>query len=115
MSQPRPYRRPSTPVFTALGLLLALGAAQAVHALSTAPREAARIAANREIVRDLGLSDLALFTEARYTRHPALADNASAFQDAPGSFEHFPSGSFVPPAGPWGTAKLGFAPQEVTQ
>ncbi|MBZ4022264.1 hypothetical protein CKO11_07315 [Rhodobacter sp. TJ_12] len=115
MTQPRPYRRPSTPVFTALGLLLALAVAQGGHALATAPQQAARLAANRQIVHDLGLSDLALFTEARYTRHPALADHAAPFQDAPGSFEHFPSGSFVPPAGPWGTARLGFDAQEVTQ
>lgn len=45
----------------------------------------------------LGLSDLALWTEARYTRHPALADRFTAFQDAPGSFDHFPAGSIVTP------------------
>ncbi|MBL8253574.1 MAG: hypothetical protein JNJ76_08245, partial [Candidatus Competibacter sp.] len=31
-------------------------------------------AASRALVRELGLSDLSLFTEARYTRHPSQAD-----------------------------------------
>ena len=45
----------------------------------------------------LGLVDLALFTEARYTRHPVQADLHSAFQDHPLALEHFPSGSLLPP------------------
>ena len=48
------------------------------------------------LVADLGLTDLALFTEARYTRHPSQADLHSAFQDHPLALEHFPSGSLVP-------------------
>jgi hypothetical protein len=47
-------------------------------------------------VSSLGLTDLCLFTEARYTRHPALADFHAPFQDAPLTLEHFPSGSLVP-------------------
>ena len=42
----------------------------------------------------LGLTDLCLATEARYTRHPAVSDPVVPFMDHPGSFEHFPSGSF---------------------
>jgi hypothetical protein len=49
------------------------------------------------LVQQLGLSDLALFTEARYTRHPSQADLHSAFQDHPGALDHFPTGSLVPP------------------
>jgi hypothetical protein len=45
----------------------------------------------------LELTDLALFTEARYTRHPSQADLHAPFQDHPAALEHFPSGSFVPP------------------
>jgi hypothetical protein len=41
----------------------------------------------------LGLTDLALFTESRYTRHPTQADLHSALQDHPGAFDHFPTGS----------------------
>lgn len=53
----------------------------------------------RAMVKVLGLTDLCLFTEARYTRHPSLADVHTPFQDHPLSFEHFPSGSImaVPP------------------
>jgi hypothetical protein len=54
-------------------------------------RERARLA------RELMLTDLCLFTEARYTRHPSLADLHSAFQDHPFSLEHFPSGSLISP------------------
>ena len=45
----------------------------------------------------LNLSDLALWTEARYTRHPSQADLFSAFQDSPGAPEHFPAGSILSP------------------
>lgn len=50
-----------------------------------------------EVVRVLSLTDLALFTEARYTRHPSMADRHAPFQEHPLSLEHFPSGSVVPP------------------
>lgn len=49
------------------------------------------------IVSDYGLTDLSLFTEARYTRHLSQADLHSAFQDHPHALEHFPSGSLVQP------------------
>jgi len=49
------------------------------------------------MVEDLALTDLCLFTEARYTRHLSQADLHSPFQDHPLSLEHFPSGSFVLP------------------
>ena len=47
------------------------------------------------LARDLGLTDLAIWTEARYTRHPSQADFFSPFQDCPSSLEHFPAGSVV--------------------
>ena len=49
------------------------------------------------LVKELGLSDLCLFTEARYTRHPSATDLNTAFQDHPLSLEHFPSGSLMGP------------------
>ncbi|MBI5188795.1 MAG: hypothetical protein HZA07_07020 [Nitrospirae bacterium] len=49
------------------------------------------------IVSTLKLTDMALFTDARYARHPTQADLFSAFQDYPGSIEHFPTGTIVPP------------------
>jgi hypothetical protein len=50
-----------------------------------------------ELARTLQLTDLCLFTEARYTRHPAMADRFAPFQDHPVALEHFPSGSLVTP------------------
>ncbi len=50
-----------------------------------------------ELVSRLRLSDVVLFTEARYTRHFSQADLHSAFQDHPVALEHFPSGSLLPP------------------
>jgi hypothetical protein len=47
------------------------------------------------VVRVLALTDLCLFTEARYTRHPSMADLNTPFQDYPMSLEHFPSGSIM--------------------
>ena len=57
------------------------------------------------LVAQLRLTDLALFTEARYTRHPSQADLHSAFQDHPLALEHFPTGSLImPPAGLTGSS-----------
>jgi hypothetical protein len=53
----------------------------------------------RRLVEELALTDPALFTEARYTRHLSQADRHAPFQDHPMAFEHFPSGSLVFPAG----------------
>ena len=55
------------------------------------------LAASEAVARELGLTDLAIWTEARYTRHPSLADRATAFQEHPGSLEHFPAGCIVAP------------------
>ncbi len=90
-------RRPSTRYFLATAALFFLYAAALMHAAIA--REAARepLRMNREMVKSLTLTDLCLFTEARYTRNPALADFHAAFQDGPFSFEHFPSGSLAAP------------------
>ncbi|WP_411293302.1 hypothetical protein [Thiohalomonas denitrificans] len=60
-------------------------------------QEAAAPQAAVELVRELRLTDLCLFTEARYTRHPSQADLHTPFQDHPLALEHFPSGSLVGP------------------
>ena len=54
-------------------------------------------AQRKHLVRELQLTDLCLFTEARYTRHLSQADLHSPFQDYPMALEHFPSGSLVLP------------------
>jgi hypothetical protein len=78
-----------------LGLLVAAAGLAAAAALREAPAE--RWAAARTLAAALALSDPALFTEARYSRNPVLADLHTAFQDGPASLEHFPSGSLVAP------------------
>jgi hypothetical protein len=50
-----------------------------------------------EITHALRLTDISFSHDARYTRTPSQADLFSAFQDYPGSIEHFPSGSVAPP------------------
>jgi hypothetical protein len=55
------------------------------------------IPAKRELVRLLELTDFAIWTEARYTRHPSQADWFTPFQDFPSSLEHFPAGSIIAP------------------
>lgn len=52
---------------------------------------------NLALARALQLTDLALWTEARYTRHPSQADSFTPFQTGPAALEHFPAGSWVPP------------------
>lgn len=82
-------------LFIALNITLLL--MMGLHALSA--QESAQLALQEKgtLVRQLELTDLCLFTDARYTRHPAMADLHSAFQDMPMSFDHFPSGSIMPP------------------
>ena len=58
----------------------------------------AELREKRAIVHQLMLTDVAYWTEARYTRNPSQADYFSAFQDFPSSFEHFPAGSIIAPA-----------------
>jgi hypothetical protein len=51
----------------------------------------------QELARQLQLTDLALFTEARYARHPAMTDRFAAFQNHPMALEHFPAGALIRP------------------
>ena len=90
--------RNSTLFLTFIGGLLLFLALLALHARLSRAGAGARAAANRALVQRLKLSDLCLSTEARYTRHPAMADRHAAFQDHPMALEHFPFGSlFSPP------------------
>jgi hypothetical protein len=50
-----------------------------------------------ETASALKLTDISFSNDARYTRNLSQADLFSAFQDYPGSMEHFPSGSVMPP------------------
>jgi hypothetical protein len=82
-------------IYLAVGVLLIclmfLDAAAGRHFGRKSLRE------RQEMVRVLKLTDLCLFTEARYTRHPSMADFNTPFQDHPLSLEHFPSGAIMAP------------------
>lgn len=70
------------------------------HGRSVSAREdRERLPAKQDLASTLQLTDLSIWTEARYTRHPSQADFFSPFQDFPSSFEHFPAGSILAPAG----------------
>lgn len=58
-------------------------------------RTAEEVLEKHEVVERLGLTDLAIWTEARYTRHPSQADFFAPFQEGPSALEHFPAGSVV--------------------
>ena len=77
----------------ALGFVVAAG----FHASLNKDADQMDLLYRADLVRRHRLTDLSLFTEARYTRHPAMADLHSAFQDHPMALEHFPSGSFISP------------------
>lgn len=51
---------------------------------------------NQQLVRVFELTDFAIWTGARYTRHMSQADVFSAFQDSMGALEHFPEGALAP-------------------
>lgn len=92
--------RKSTGLFLATLANLGLFALMLVHAAFGQDAHRPALLEKRELVRRLELTDLCLFTEARYTRHLSQADLNTPFQDYPMSLEHFPSGSFVmPPEG----------------
>ncbi|MDP3537834.1 MAG: hypothetical protein Q8S26_03930 [Azonexus sp.] len=90
-------RRPSNVAFLLLATLFLAVVLIFAHSGQSTAAHTPRLLANRDLVVRLGLTDLALFTEARYTRHPSQADLHSALQDHPGAFDHFPTGSLLPP------------------
>lgn len=94
----RSRRRPS---LYGLGLLALAGLALVCAVLDGSFAEDPGEAAMRAQVAAWGLTDLALFTEARYTRHPSQADLHAPRQDHPGALEHFPSGALALPPTHW--------------
>lgn len=89
--------RPSSLAAVVLGVLASTAGLTVVDAARLQREHAVIIDRGAALVARHGLTDLALFTEARYTRHRAMADLHSAFQDHPLGLEHFPSGSLLPP------------------
>jgi hypothetical protein len=68
-----------------------------VHASIRVEREMPELRSKGRLVEKLHITDLCLFTDARYTRHPSMADLNTPFQDHPMSLEHFPSGTIMTP------------------
>ncbi|MFA6282625.1 MAG: hypothetical protein WCT30_06290 [Desulfurivibrionaceae bacterium] len=90
--------RPSLVFSLFLALLLALDGALFIDGLKLRKVEDATLAQLEVATSSLGLTDLAVATEARYTRHPAASDAVAPFMDHPGAIEHFPTGAFwLPP------------------
>jgi len=70
-----------------------------VHAFTEEKRNLPALEEKRAMVEKHRLTDICLFTEASYTRHLAVSDRHTAFQDGPFALEHFPSGSVLLPPG----------------
>jgi hypothetical protein len=89
--------RKSTIFFVLVGLGAALFSLLVAHARYR--NEDARAAWDEKarMVARLELTDLCLFTDARYARHPSMADRHTPFQDSPMAMEHFPSGTLILP------------------
>jgi hypothetical protein len=88
-------------LFLALTLLeLGVLGALLLHGRAAARAfDARELPALQRLASRLELTDLSLWSEARYTRHPSQADLFTPFQDFPGAPEHFPAGSVVGPEG----------------
>jgi hypothetical protein len=90
--------RPALIFSMLLGLLLAIDGALLIDGRNKRKSQDATLARLEVATSGLGLTDLAVATEARYTRHPAVSDPVAPFMDHPGAIEHFPTGAFwLPP------------------
>lgn len=89
--------RKSTVFIAVTSINLALCALLLLHAHQSRAERSMALAATATLAGRLQLTDLCIFTEARYTRHPAMADANAPFQDHPFALDHFPSGSLVSP------------------
>ncbi len=89
--------RKSTVFFIYLMANLLMGGFLLIHARQGVATGVPVLARKAGMVKELGLTDLCLFTEASYSRNPSQADLHTPFQDYPLSLEHFPTGSLVAP------------------
>jgi hypothetical protein len=86
--------RPSSSAL--LGIVICVAGMTAMFAHAAFNRSPNQYAGSISLIQELGLTDLAIFTETRYTRHPSQADLHSAFQNHPLAFDVYPSGSIIP-------------------
>jgi len=89
--------RPSTGLLMVLLILAVLGGAVTHSVLTKRGEQEESFRVLQGVVGSFGLSDLALSTEARYTRHPAVSDPVVVSMDHPGAIDHFPSTLFWAP------------------
>lgn len=89
--------RHSTIFFCIVALNILILGVMTVHALRVRAAMIPELTRTAEMVRELELTDLCLFTEASYTRHLSQTDLRTPFQDHPLAFEHFPTGSLTAP------------------
>lgn len=89
--------RKSTLFFAVILLQLILAFSLLGHARFRMATDLPALRSMAEMSAQLGLSDLCLFTEASYTRHPAMTDFSTPFQNGHGIPEHFPTGSLIAP------------------
>ena len=89
--------RPSYNLLILLLVLVMLGSAVGHSGLTRKLWQVDNFVILRSLTAGLGLSDLALSTEARYTRHPAVSDPVVVSMDHPGAIDHFPSTFFWAP------------------
>ena len=87
--------RHSTRYCSGMTALVLAAAALGIHGFLAVQCAGPSLAHTSSLVHALQLTDLCLFTEASYTRHLAMADLNTPFQDSPLTFEHFPTGSLV--------------------
>jgi len=86
--------RPSKILFVVIIILAIVDTGLYFHAVRLGATLRSDYAIQSIAVSGLGLTDLTVATEARYTRHPAVSDTMAPFMDHPGGLEHFPTGSF---------------------
>jgi hypothetical protein len=89
--------RPSHLLFLLLTALLFIDGGLYLYRENSLARQTAAEQMQIIVTAGLGLTDLCVATEARYTRHPAISDRAVIRMDHPGAIDHFPTGSFWAP------------------
>ena len=89
--------RPSARLLTLLSIFCLVYGVVAVTAKNSRSEQDRTFLQMQTVVSYLGLTDLALSTEARYTRHPAVSDSLVISMDHPGALDHFPSTMFWAP------------------
>ena len=82
-------------LFTAVGLTTFM--LLPLHARHSQQHSAGGLKLQGALLQSLHVTDLCITTEARYTRHPAMADRHAPFQEHPLALEHFPTGSLILP------------------